>query len=805
MSGTIAPFRERYRRALADARLRTNLLNFQRAWRRSRDLAFSRLADEAPALRAARVPRPATGAQGEAGPAAGGAPAFEEARARLIEAKDRVLADPAAAREAFIAAAIAAGTVVHQAPTAAAARETILRLLQERSVRLLAKGKSMVAEEIFLNHHLEAAGIRVVETDLGEWIIQLARETPSHMVMPAIHKSRQQVAALFEQETGRPVPRDDIAAQVALARQELRRAFLQADAGLIGANALIVETGSVMLVTNEGNGDLVSTLPPLLIVIAGWEKLIPSLADAVAQLRLLARSATGQEITTYVSFITGAEQETTGGGQRAGSPLRRDAPVMTGAEQEGPKPARPPLAAPQRLGEGERQREVHLVLVDNGRTAMWQDAAFRDALRCIRCAACADVCPPYQVVGGHVFGYVYSGAIGLVNTPFHHGIDAGAGPQSLCVSCNACATVCPAGIPLPRQILDVRARVAEARGLPWPKRAAFWLWSRPRLFDLAARVVAVLQQPVRRDRFLRLPLPASWRWRTPPALAALPARDALAGRRFPPDTAGPWAGSAARGLTVAYFLQCLADRFAPEQAQAAIRVLQACGARVVVPRGQHCCGLPPYDAGDRPTARQMAKQTIQALEQAQADYVVTGAASCAIAMRHDYPHLLAGEPDWQARAERLAARTLDLVSFLDRVAKVTALPPLPAGVRGPAGADSPVTYHSFCQSTNVLGLGDTGARLLAHAGYTVVPLPEAEVCCGFGGSTSIEHPEVARHIVARKLENVGASGARVLATDNPGCLLHLRGAADAAGAAIQVRHVAELLAERLAAVGSAAR
>src|SRR5207302_5003719 len=174
---------------------------------------------------------------------------------------------------------------------------------------------------------------------------------------------------------------------------------------------------------------------------------------------------------------------------------------------------------------------------------MREHPLIKEALRCIRCAACANVCPPYGVVGGHVFGHIYSGAIGLVNTPYHHGIEAGAGPQSLCVSCNACATVCPVGIPLPRQILDVRARVTAARGLPWPKRAAFFVWSRPRLFDVVTRAAAVLQRPAQRGRFLRLPLPAAWRWRTPPALAARPARDALLGRTFEPDRTGPWAES----------------------------------------------------------------------------------------------------------------------------------------------------------------------------------------------------------------------------------------------------------------------
>ena len=721
----IAPFGERYRRALADPRLKRNLLAFQRAWRLTRDAAFQRLSEEAPDLGASTS-------------------TFAGAKARLVAAKDRVLDDPASARDRFTRAFIARGGVVHDAPTADDARDIVLRLLRERGVTLFAKGKSMVGEEVFLNHHLEEQGIRVVETDLGEWIVQLARETPSHMVMPAIHKSRQQVAALLGTEAKRDVDPDDIGAMVRLAREELRRVFLNAGAGMIGANALIEETGTVMLVTNEGNGDLVSTLPDTLIVIAGWEKLVPTFADAASQLRLLARSATAQEITTYTSFITGVD-----GG-----------------------------------------REIHLVLVDNGRSELHADPAFRDALRCIRCAACADVCPSYQVVGGHVFGYVYSGPIGLVNTAAHHGLEAAAGPQSLCVSCNACATICPVDIPLPQQILRVRARVVEASGLPLAKRLAFAVWSRPRLFDLAMRAAAIATRPLRRGTSLRLPVPPAQRWRSVPALAPIPARDSTLGRSFAPSE-GPWSRSGARGLTVAYFLQCVADRFAPEQIAAAIEVLRACGARVVVPAGQHCCGLPPLDAGDRATARRMAKQTIGALEAVEADWIVSAGASCAIAIAHDYADLFADEPDWRGRAERVAARTLDLLTFLDRVAapaQLAARPEAPA-----------VTVHSFCQTTNVMGSGDAGTRLLERAGIAVRELAERGVCCGFGGSTSIDHPAMAREIAQRKLDNVRATGAAVLVTDNPGCLLHLRGAAGVAHDAFAVRHVVEVLAEALRA------
>ena len=713
----IAPFKVRYRRALADPRLRTNLLAFQRAWHLTRDAAFARLTEEGPGLGAT-------------------APSFGASKARLVAAKDRVLAEPSSFRRRFTEAFTARGGVVHDAPTADDARAIVLRLLRERGVTLFAKGKSMVAEEVFLNHHLEEAGIRVVETDLGEWIIQLAHETPSHMVMPAIHKSRQQVATLLGAESRTDVDPDDIGAMVTLARSELRRVFLTAGAGMIGANALIAESGTVMLVTNEGNGDLVSTLPKTLIVIAGWEKLVPSFADAAAQLRLLARSATAQEITSYTSFITGVDGD----------------------------------------------REIHLVLVDNGRTELHDDPALAEALRCIRCAACADVCPSYQVVGGHVFGHIYSGPIGLVNTAAHHGLEAASGPQSLCVSCNACATICPVDIPLPQQILRIRAKVIEANGLPFAKRVAFAVWSRPRVFDVALRALSLVTRPLVRGGSLRIPLPSAFRWRSLPALAATPARDGLLGRTFEPVADGPWARSGARGLTVAYFIQCIADRFAPEQAHAAIELLRACGARVVVPAGQHCCGLPPLDAGDRVTARRMAKHTIAALEGA--DHVVSAGASCAIAIAHDYVELFADEPAWQERARRLAARTLDLVSFLDRVADPPQLP---------ARAAAAVTVHPFCQSTNVMLAGDAGQRLLERAGVAVHALAEREVCCGFGGSTSIDHPELAQRIAERKLDNVRATGASVLVTDNPGCLLHLRGAADVAHDRFAVRHVAEVL------------
>ena len=719
-------FAARYRKAVQDIQLRTNLLAFQRGWRQSRDERFAVY----------------VGPDGQSGEAE-----FNTLRRQLAGAKDAVIHDQEAVFAQFKAAAESNGAIVHQASSPDDATRYILSLCERTASTILVKSKSMVSEEIFLNHYLEQHGIHAVETDLGEWIVQLRHETPSHMVMPAIHLSRRQVGETFTQATGREVSREDVGEQVGLARTELRKDFLAARVGMTGANALVAETGTAMIITNEGNEAMVTTLPDVHVVLVGYEKLVATFDDAMTQLRLLPRSATGQHITSYVTFISG----------------------------------------PDRAG-----RELHYVFVDNGRSAMRQDPDFVDALRCIRCAACASVCPPYQVVGGHVFGHIYSGAIGLVNTPFHHGLEYAAGPQSLCVSCNACQTVCPVDIPLPRQILDVRRRVVEASGLSPTKRAILFVWARPRLFRALARAIAVLGRPVTRDGFLRLPLPRRHRWRTPPAPSVRLARASL-GTVVAPAATGPLANSGASGKTVAYFIQCLTDPLAPEQAESAVKLLSACGARVVIPQAQHCCGLPFVDSGDARGAQQLARQTIEMLESTTADYIVSAANSCVAAIAHDYPHLFKDEPPWKARAERLRGRVFDLATFLDTVAQ------LPAGaLTGPS--NEVATYHPFCQSLNVLHADQAARRLLTEVcGLELRELPEANVCCGFGGSTSFDAPEVARGIVERKLSNVDSTGADLVITDNPGCILHLRGAAHASRRQVRVRHLAEILSARLAA------
>ncbi len=315
----------------------------------------------------------------------------------------------------------AAGGQVHFAADAQQANAIVSDIARNAGVRTVTKSKSMVSEELGLNHVLEAQGIDVFETDLGEYIIQLAEETPSHLVAPALHKTRGQVAQLFTEKLGVPYS-DDIEEMARVARIVLRQKFLDADMGVSGANFLVAETGSLVIITNEGNGRLCTSAPRIHVGLAGMEKVIPSLQDLAVFLRLLPRSATGQRITSYMSMVTG--------------PRRDD-------DEDGPE-------------------EFHLVIVDNGRSRLLQDPALRESLYCIRCGACLNVCPVYQRVGGHAYGWVYPGPIGSIVTPGLVGVAQAKDLPNASTLCGACRDACPVQINIPRMLLHLRHQQAES-------------------------------------------------------------------------------------------------------------------------------------------------------------------------------------------------------------------------------------------------------------------------------------------------------------------------------------------------------
>jgi L-lactate dehydrogenase complex protein LldF len=361
------------------------------------------------------------------------------------------------------------GGRVHWATTGDEAREIILRLCRDEGVRMAVKSKSMATEEIDLNAALEHAGVTPVETDLGEYIIQLAHEKPSHIIAPAIHKTKGQVAELFSKEL-----HGDFAADpevlTAVARKALREKFLQADMGITGANFAVAETGTVALVTNEGNGRMVTSLPRIHVAVMGIEKVIPSMTDLMVFLAILARSATGQKLSSYTTLVRG----------------------------------------PRQAGELEGPDEFHLILMDNGRSRQIA-GTLREALYCLRCGACLNVCPVYRQIGGHAYGYTYPGPIGILLTAMLKGTESVKDLAHASSLCGACKDVCPVRIDIPRMLIELREHLDRERIAPWPERLVFGLFKRillsPQVFRLSARLGRILQKPFARNgRVSRLPL-----------------------------------------------------------------------------------------------------------------------------------------------------------------------------------------------------------------------------------------------------------------------------------------------------------
>ena len=405
-------------------------------------------------------------------------PEFEALRDAAKAVKDNALANLDFYLERFAGMVEGNGGKVHWCADAEAARAAILAICRSVGAKTVTKGKTMVGEEIAINEHLAANGIEPVETDLGEYIIQLRNETPSHIIAPAIHLTIEQVGDTFREahkDLDPKRPLNDPAPMLAEARAKLRQRFLAADVGITGANFLVAETGSTVIVTNEGNGDLTQTLPRVHIVLASIEKIVPTLNDASTILRVLARSATGQEMSVYTTFSTG----------------------------------------PRRPGDLDGPEQFHVVLLDNGRSAML-GTEFEDMLRCIRCGACLDHCPVYIKVGGHAYGWVYSGPMGAVLTPGLIGIEKSTPLPNASTFCGRCESVCPMRIPLPKMMRHWREREFERHLSPSNYRNGLALWGffarRPRLYRLAsgiaARVLGRLGR--RRGAFRSLPLAGGW-------------------------------------------------------------------------------------------------------------------------------------------------------------------------------------------------------------------------------------------------------------------------------------------------------
>lgn len=422
---------------------------------------------------------------------------FDAVRARATDIRASVLRDLDVWLERFEAEATRRGATVLWARDGAEACRLVIDIARRHDVKTVVKAKSMVSEEAGLNAALEAAGIRPVETDLGEYILQINdNEPPSHIIMPVIHKSKEQVSELFARVHG-TAAKTDIVELTREAREKLRPEFLGAEMGISGGNFLIAETGSVAIVTNEGNGRMCTTMPRVHVALTGIEKVIPTLDDLATLLRILPRSATGQAISNYVSLLTGPKHE----------------------------------------GDADGPEHMYFVLVDGGRADLI-GGDFEAMLRCIRCGACMNHCPVYQTIGGHSYGWVYPGPMGSVLTPLYQGLEKAKDLPQAATLCNQCGVVCPVSIPLPDLMRKLREKQVDAGLRPWSERLSMRLWAwvahRPALYArgvrLAVRYLRWLADG--RDRIQAMGVAPGWTAeRDFPAPAAQSFRDQYAARR----------------------------------------------------------------------------------------------------------------------------------------------------------------------------------------------------------------------------------------------------------------------------------
>lgn len=668
---------------------------------------------------------------------------FEVLRSKIAEIKGGASEHLEELAAQFAKAAEARGAKVFRANSPEAVKDYITNLCKERGVKKIVKSKSMATEEIHLNKHLAGHGIQADETDLGEWIIQLAHQTPSHMVMPALHLTKEEVSDLFSKET-KVQQSTDIQALVKVARKELREKYFAADMGITGANIAVAETGTLVICTNEGNARLVTTFPKIHVALVGLEKLVQNYTDIEPIITALPKSATSQIITSYVSMITGAAQNIDG------SP-----------------------------------KELHIVLMNNKRTDMAADPKFRQALQCIRCASCLNVCPVYRLVGGHVFGDIYTGGIGTILTAWFNEMKKSEEIQSLCIGCGKCKEVCPGKIDIPELVFEIRRRLASKEGLPFIQKTALSLINNRKVFHQMLRAASIAQKPFVKEGFIRhMPMFLSGlsEYRSLPPIAPESFRDVFKKIKQPKST-----------TKAAFFSGCAIEFVFPQTGASVVRVLNKAGIEVVFPEDQSCCGIPHWGSGAFDMAALAAAHNVKPLLAENVQYVIVACATCATALKKEWPHLLkeAKMDDLVPLAEKVAAKTImfsELVSKLIEEKKLTPKDGLKL---------RKFTYHDSCHAKRHCGISEEPRAALQAAGYELKEMFECDTCCGMGGSYTVKRPEISMLMLKRKLKNIEDTGAEFVCAECPGCLIQIGGGLDKSGSKIKAKHIAELLEENL--------
>ena len=697
-------FRKKVRNALANKPLRTALDNFAQAYPQAREHAYKGID-------------------------------FENLRDEIEKIKTNTIDNVEELANQFEQEVTGRGGGFHRAADGEEVVRIIKDIARRRNARLCVKSKSMTSEEIHLNHHLEDA-LKVVETDLGEWIIQQIDERPSHMVMPAIHLTREKCAEIFSNVLGTEVE-PDIPHMVKLAREILRAEFLKADIGITGCNIAVAETGTMVIFTNEGNGRLTATLPPVHIVLLGYEKLVAKFKDITAPTTAIPRSATCQFLTSYVTMISGPSETFAGPGN--------DEIV---------------------------QKELHVILLDNGRRELLKDPVFKTIGQCVRCGSCLNVCPVYGLVGGQVYGEVYAGGIGALLTAFLNSHDHTEKIQELCLNCGKCRETCPGKIDIPGLILQLRPRIRKKIPPPFLYRMVIdKMLPHKKMLDISLQAASPGM-----GFFSSLPKPAAKSFRT--VFKSLNQEIA--------DEKG----------TIAFFYGCMIDYIYPEIGESIIRLLNRVGYRVVLP-GQKCCGAPALYTGLEESAKKMARDNLvsfaEEMEGHQYDYIVTACPTGTVMLKKEWQRLIGADPAIASTAKKIAGKTIAFIQLFHMLQKKGVFQTSKQSAT--AEKNIKITYHYSCHLKRELGIEKEPREVLsAVPGAEWLEMKEADRCCGFAGTYSLKLPEISSELLQRKIKNIKASGAEIVLVDCPGCLLSLRQGLEAVKSKIQAHHSAVFLA-----------
>ena len=524
---------------------------------------------------------------------------WEKHKDRAREIREKNLKRLPQLIEKFKREAEKSGSTVHLASDVKEALTAIKNILVSKNGRLIVKSKSMVSEEIELNRHLEEWGHRVVETDLGEWIVQLAGEKPSHITAPALHKTKKEIAELLSQKLGRNVS-PDAQSMVKLAREEMRRHFMEADIGISGANFAVAESGTLVIVSNEGNARLVTTLPPVHIAIVTTEKFVETLEEATVLVKTLIEASSGMKMTSYISFITGPSRTTD---------IEKE--LILGVH--GPQ-------------------EVHIIILDNGRLKVRKEDDFNQILYCLKCGGCMLVCPVFLSLSGHAYGGpVYPGGIGLLMTEILDSFELSKPFLDFCADCKKCEEFCPVGIPAG----ELLRKLKETKGAYFWEKSLSVLFRKKPLFELGAKFLSFVQKPWIKNGHMRR-LPFSWtKGKLVPAISFRKS-----------DTPVP----KKKGEVIYFFQGCLTKFFFPELKEAVLSSLSHFGYNVILPGEQMCCGAPSLHLGRTKDVQELFRHNWKSIEKENPDYILTICPTGTSMLTKTYAEL---DPDFSPWAEKV--------------------------------------------------------------------------------------------------------------------------------------------------------